>query len=325
MHYFITGATGFIGRHLVRSLVNRGDQVTVLLRTPAKRKLLPDSVEVIAGDLSSFTTRDIEIPNADIVVHLAGTIAAEDPDEYRQTNYRYLVDFVRYLEGRPHHPKRFVFASSLAAAGPTTKGNPKDETDPLLPIDPYGIAKADAEKFLQQTTIPVTAFRPPIVLGPEDSASFTLFKMARKGFGFQVGADPQELSFVDVRDLVEAIILMSEEDGSAFESYFTGHPDIIDVHELWTTLGDCFGSRMRILEVPSSGLKALMKLGVWSSKVLPFNNQLDEKQFLQLTAEAFTCDSSRLTRRCGWAPKHGLEACLTHALEGYREAGWLQG
>jgi nucleoside-diphosphate-sugar epimerase len=323
MHYFVTGATGFIGRHLVDKLVDEGEEVTALLRTPSKRRLLPSSVNIVEGDLSAFADKDFEIPSVDVVIHLAGTIAADDQDEYRRVNYRYLVDFVRYLEAQPHHPSRFLFASSLAAAGPTKKGRAHTEDDPLNPIDQYGTAKADAETFLQQTTIPVTAFRPPIVLGPEDGASFTLYRLAKRGIGFQVGSEPQEISFVDVRDLVDAIHLMSKEEDGDFKSYFAGFPRSIDVRELWLTLGRVFGKNIRILHVPEGGLKLMASVSSIASKVLPFQNQLDEKQVRQLTAEAFTCSSDRLISELDWTPNYDLEACLRNAVGGYRKAGWL--
>lgn len=323
MHYFVTGATGFIGRHLVRALVARGDRVAVLVRSPEKRSVLPDGVEVVEGDMARFAERDIEIPDVEVVVHLAGTVAAESTEEYRRVNYRYLVDFMRYLEARPHHPQRIVFASSLAAAGPTRRGCPKTEDDPMTPIDPYGLAKSDAEVFLQQTTLPVTAVRPPIVFGAEDSATLPLFKMAQHGLGFQVGRHAQELSFVDVRDLVDAIILMSEEEGAGFRQYFASHPETIDSRDLWENLARELERPSTVLRVPQPGLKLLMKAGTWLSRMADFRNPLDEKQYLQLSAEAFTCDSTKLRETLGWTPRYDLAASLRAAVDGYRTLGWL--
>ena len=84
MRYLITGATGFIGTHLCRALVARGDEVVALVRTPGKASNLPAAVQHLAGGLGLFADPSTRLPEVDVVVHLAGVVAAPSPEVYDQ-------------------------------------------------------------------------------------------------------------------------------------------------------------------------------------------------------------------------------------------------
>src|SRR5215208_4987684 len=211
MRFFVTGATGFIGRHLCQELVSRGHQIVAMVRSSAKLDRFPKSVEVFHGDLARFADQSTVLPISDIVVHLAGIVAADRLEDYDALNFRAVEDLLTCLGRQSWRPRRLLFASSLAAAGPSPANQPWTEKDALAPIDPYGSAKARAEALVAKATFPTTSFRPPSVFGPEDPATLTLFRTASMGFGFRVSGPSQQLSFVDVRDLVEAILLMADD------------------------------------------------------------------------------------------------------------------
>jgi nucleoside-diphosphate-sugar epimerase len=216
-----------------------------------------------------------------------------------------------------------LFASSLAAAGPSRPNRPWTESDPLSPIDAYGAAKARAEAVVAKTAFPTTSFRPPMVFGPEDPATLTLFRAARSGFGFRIAGAPQELSFVDVRDLVDALLLMADDRRSESFVYYASHPRRTDVPELWRELGHAVGRKVRVLPVPRPVLYAAMRASTLANGLFGYKNQLDQKQYQQMVAPAFVCSSEALRRELGWSPRHDLAETLKHAAEGYRVAGLL--
>ncbi|MDC0231369.1 NAD(P)-dependent oxidoreductase [Aureispira] len=121
MRIFITGATGFIGVALTKLLVKLGYQVTVLLRNDKKRPLLPESVDVIKGDLTIFQQNDLILPPFDIIIHLAGAIFASSRKEYFKLNYFATVHLVNCIKRQEWTPNKFIFTSSLAAAGPSIR------------------------------------------------------------------------------------------------------------------------------------------------------------------------------------------------------------
>jgi nucleoside-diphosphate-sugar epimerase len=323
MRFFVTGATGFIGRHLCRRLESEGHEVVALVRSSAKADRLARSVEVFQGDLGCFADRSTVLPPCEVVVHLAGVVAADKLEEYDAVNFKAVEDLLGCLARQSWKPRRFLFASSLAAAGPSPANRPWTEADAPAPIEPYGDAKARAEAIVAKAPFPTTSFRPPSVFGPEDPATLTLFRSARAGFGFRVAGAPQRLSFVDVRDLADAIALMADDRRGGSLVYFASHPRPIDVPELWRELGNAVGRRVRVLPVPRAGLYTAMRIATLGQGLFGYKNQLDAKQYQQMVAPAFVCSSEALRRELGWSPRYDLSEALKHAADGYRAAGML--
>jgi nucleoside-diphosphate-sugar epimerase len=324
MRVLITGATGFIGHHLCRRFALRGDQVLALVRSRAKAARLPGGVEPLMGDLSLFSEPTTVLPEVDVVVHLAGVVAADRLAEYEAINFTAVRDVVECVARQKWKPRRLLFASSLAAGGPSARDTELTELDPPRPIDPYGDAKARAEAVVYGAPFPTTSFRPSIVLGPGDDASLTLFRAARNGIGFRVAGAPQRLSFIDVRDLVDAIVLMADDRRPGSYCYYASHPQQVDVRDLWRELGPAVGRDVVVVPIPRALLYVAMLASTVGAALLRYKNQLDAKQYAQMVAPAFLCSSARLRTDLGWSPRFDLAACIANAAEGYRVAGLLR-
>jgi nucleoside-diphosphate-sugar epimerase len=256
----VTGGTGFIELHLSRRLAERGDEVVALVRSKRKAAQLPPSTTVLEGDLSLFADPRTQLPPCDVAIHLAGVVAADRISEYEAINFGAVKDLIEWIRRQSWKPRRFLFASSLAAGGPSPKGTVLTEGDPLRPIDPYGDAKARAEALVRAAPFPTTIFRPPMVLGPGDEASLTLFRAARARLGFRVAGAPQELSFVDVRDLVEAIVLMADDRRPGDFCYYASHPLQTDTRALWRELAQALGRSVFVLPYAAAGYRAAGQL-----------------------------------------------------------------
>jgi dihydroflavonol-4-reductase len=324
MRILVTGGTGFIGRHLCRALMARGDDVIALVRSKHKASTLPAGVRTLEGDLSLFADPRTELPPSDVVIHLAGVVAADKLADYEAVNYGAVEDLLACISRQTWRPARLLFASSLAAGGPSAHETELTELDPPRPIDPYGDAKARAEQLVRDAPFPTTTFRPPIVLGPGDEASLTLFRAARSGLGFRVAGRPQQLSFVDVRDLVEAILLMADDRRAGSFCYYASHPSRTDTRALWRELARAVGRPVFVVPVPKWLLYVASLAATAGAAVFRFKNQLDAKQYAQMVAPAFLCSGERLRADLGWAPRHGFAECLAYAAEGYRAAGALR-
>ena len=323
MRVFVTGATGFIGQHLCRHLIDRGDQVVALVRSPEKASRLPQGVEIVSGDLSTFADAKTVLPTCDVVIHLAGIVAAKSMDEYDATNHRAVQHLIDCLSRQSWTPKRLLFASSLAAMGPSKPGQPWIESDPPAPVDAYGIAKAKAEIVVQRASFPTTTFRPPLVFGPSDEATLTFFKAARAGVGIRIAGPPRALSFIDIRDLVRALALMADDRRHGSFVYFTGHPEAMNVAILWREIGRAMGKRVIVVPVPRALVFLAMLVATSFAKIFRFKNQLDKKQYDQMVAPAFVCSSEKLKSELGWKPQYSFGETLSNAAEGYRQSGWL--
>lgn len=324
MHFFVTGVTGFIGTHLCRRLLADGHRVTGLVRSPHKLAAdLGDRIEVLRGDLSIFEDPSLDLPPADVVVHLAAVIAGDSQQHYADVNHHAVGSLLRALAAQPWTPKRLLFASSLAAAGPSGQ-RALTEADTPAPIDAYGRAKLAAEGLVAAQPYPTTIFRPSLVLGAGDSATLTLFEMARMGVAVLPGSHAQPLSVIDVEDLVDALVRMAAVEDSAHHCYFATSEIRVSNSELLHAIAAAMGKRLRILRLPLALLYLAMLVATAASKVLPFRNQLDLKQYRQMTAPGFLCTGERMQRELGWSPRYTLQQTLQRAVAGYRALGWLR-
>jgi nucleoside-diphosphate-sugar epimerase len=325
MRVFVTGATGFIGAHLCKRLVENGHQVVALVRDPKKAaKELPANVEAFAGDLSVFERRDLVLPACDIVIHLAGVVAAKSVEEYDAINFGAVKSLVKALERQSWKPRRLLFASSLAAAGPTTSRVPMTEHDPAGPVEPYGRAKLKAEQFLMaEAPFPTTSFRPSLVFGPRDTATLSFFKLAKAGVGFRVAGQPQGLSYIDIDDAVAGIMAMMDDTSAEHRVYFLAATEQMDTDQLWRDMAKAIGKPVHVIRVP----KPLLVIASWFStlfsKLFGFTNQLDAKQVDQMTQPAFMCSSQALQKAHDWRPRVSLVDSLGKAWSQYRADGWL--
>jgi len=128
---------------------------------------------------------------------------------------------------------------------------------------------------------------------------------------------------VDVADLVEAILLMSQDTSDGHRIYFISHPEPTDTKIMWETLGHIFSKKVLIIPMPKPLLYVAMLVSTLGAKIFGYTNQLDQKQYLQITASAFVCSSKSLQDHLGWVPALRLEESMRIAAKAYEEAGLL--
>ena len=158
----LTGGTGFVGRTLVDLAVEQGMAVDALTRRSQPRR---DGVSWIKGDLADRDALDEMMLGAEVVIHVAGVVNAQDPDEFIRGN----VDgTLAVLEAaRAAGVPRFIHVSSLSAREPA--------------LSRYGQSKALAERLVKASGLDWTIVRPPAIYGPRDTEMLELFRAARLG------------------------------------------------------------------------------------------------------------------------------------------------
>lgn len=323
MRIFITGATGFIGVALTRLLVKSRFQVTVLLRNEKKRSLLPDSVNVIKGDLTIFEKSDLVLPPFDVIIHLAGAIFASSKNDYLNLNYSATVHLVNCIKRQKWSLGKFIFTSSLAAAGPSDYGEIMTEVRNPKPIEPYGKSKLSVEQYLDTLVdFPSVSLRPAIVFGPGDDNTLKIFKMVNKGFGILVSGKLQEISFVDIDDLLKAYINVIETPVKGHKIYFVSHPDNITNKVLFINIAAVMNKKVKMIPFPQFLLFGAMIISSFFSKLFRFDNLLDFKQYKHMTAN-FVCSSEQFENDFSWNAQIDLKTSIQKAYKGYLELEML--
>ena len=170
----LTGATGFVGGHAARALLDEGWNVRALVRSdPARSPLLAGlPLEFVGGDLSGACDLESAVRDCQAIVHVAGLVKARTLDEYRR--------FVA-AAARSAPTAVFVLISSQSAAGPALEGRPVAAADPARPVSWYGTSKLEGEQALRRAFPGATiVLRPGVVYGPADRGLLTFFRMAER-------------------------------------------------------------------------------------------------------------------------------------------------
>ena len=331
----VTGGTGFIGRHLVRRLAERGDHVRCLVRDPRRASATagPDApaVEYVQGDVTVPDSLDDAVSGMDVVYHLAGATLPVRRSDYMEVN----AEGTRRLAeacARRENPPVFLYVSSLAAAGPAKDDHPLTEDCPPQPVSEYGRSKLAAEGYLWGLAgkLPITVLRPPSVFGPGDLYTFKLFYLARWGLMFVPGRRVIRLSWIGVADLVEAMLLAAERGrrlGSASADagvYFVALDERPNVTELMHLLAEIAGRRrLRVLHVPIF----LGWLGAYINdlrgRLLGRAYWLNPDKLREAVAGSWICDPNKAERELGFACHIDLASGLRAASLWYHDHGWL--
>ena len=209
----ITGGSGFIGYHLVRRLCRDNVSVRCLVRQTSSRTLLqPFDVEFCVGELGSAESLRRAADGCDTVFHAAGLVRARNYQEFEIAN-RFGTENLAKVAVQCSPPPVFVYISSLAAAGPAKPDQPKQESDPALPISKYGKSKLAGETALLPFAdkMPCTIVRPGIVFGEADQMNLKLFRMIKKmGLCPIPGYGDKHYSWIHAADLSDLLIAAAQ-------------------------------------------------------------------------------------------------------------------
>ncbi len=316
----VTGATGFIGRHLVARLASRGSAVRAIVR-PGSRRTPPAE----ATDTRWVTLTDDRLMQAfegvDAIVHLAGCVRARTVDEFTRSN----VDGTRaVVHAARAAGVRLVHVSSLAAAGPAPPTSPRQESDPVAPITAYGVSKLAGERLVTGSTgLRWTILRPGVVYGPQDAAMLALFKMADRGILPLVGRPTAAYTFIHIDDMIRAVeaALDVTADGRVI---FVGHPTPVTARSLVEQIRAAVGRPAVIVPVPLAVTRAAAAACDLTTQVTGRLLPLDRWRYAELAAAGFVCRVDLMRELLGVVAAVDLPDGLARTAAWYREKGWLR-
>lgn len=296
----LTGATGFIGDHLLRRLLEAGHEVRALTR----REQPPAAhVEWIAGDLADDAALDRLVSGCLAVIHVAGVLNAPGRAGFEKGNVAGTAAILKAAASAAVH--RFVHVSSLAARKPQ--------------LSLYGASKARSEEIVSGAALPFAIVRPPAVYGPGDRETLDLFRMANKGFVLLPPAG--RLSLIHVDDLARLLIVLAD---PASETSLTIEPDDGQPHgyshiEFGRMLGVAVGREVRTVSTPQPLLRLAARL-----------DRLARGVHAKLTPDrvAYFCHpdwvvSSAHPAPDEWEPRVDTVEGLADTATWYRAQGWL--
>ncbi len=328
MRVFLTGATGFVGRHVASCLAAAGHELCCLVRAPERAVHLAEAGHrlVVGGLLDDAAVRD-GVTDAAAVVHVAGLIAARSRDELRRVNVTGVGRLAAACRAAPRPPRRFVLISSLAAGGPSAAAGPAvREDDEPRPVSFYGESKLDGERAARRAlcaATQLTIIRPPAVYGPFDRGIHEFFRVASRGVRLRLGCTPRAVSIVHGADLAEGVRLALESPAAAGRTYHVANEASHAMDDLLAAIAVAVGRRAFPVRVPDVVVRAAGVLSEEIARVRGVVPTFSRDKVREFLAPGWVCDATRAREELGWRPRFGLHEGLRATADWYREHGWI--
>jgi nucleoside-diphosphate-sugar epimerase len=321
----LTGATGFLGRHVARALAAEDWDVRALARRPASAGELglPASVTLLAGDLAASPALEAAATGCDAIIHAAGLLNARSLEEYREVNAR---GTARLVEAAARAAPRALFlcVSSQAATGPSRGGQPVREGDEARPVSWYGLSKLEGEEAVRRRWPgPWIVLRPGPVYGPGDRGLFVYFQMAESGW-LPVPAAASKIQIAHARAVALALARAASRPDLAGRTGFLCDPEPLTLAELARAVAALRQPPARVFSVPRplvllAGAAETVRQSV-TGKPRPFN--ADKAR--EILAGDWLCDGQPMRRDLDLPPPVALVDGLRETREWYLQAGWLR-
>ena len=330
----ITGAGGFIGSHLVERALDDGWAVWAGVRSTTGREYLHDPrirfLELPYDDPSALRSVLVEHGRErgpwDVVVHNMGLTKTTDVQLFERINCGHVQRLVEALRLTEMLPRQFILMSSLSAFGPIHEadGLPIALGDGPQPDSAYGWSKLHVARWLMaQPDVPYVIFYPTGVYGPRDRDYLLMFRTLRAGFDFVPGLRPQRLTFVYVRDLVEAVFRAIDL-GRTQREYIVAEPRAYAPAEVRRLACRELGRRWAMpLRVPLWMLRAACSAAGWIAARAGRASTLNADKYHLLAQRNWQADVSALQADLGYVPQTPLAEGFRETVGWYKEHRWL--
>ena len=337
MKILVTGASGFIGSFIVEEALKRGMETWAAMRgTSSKQYLNHPDIHFIELNLDSQKQMEERLRGQqfDYVVHAAGVTKCLNTQDFYRINCEGTKNLVRALQAVGMPLKRFVYISSLSVYGAIREQQPYEairEDDTPCPNTAYGKSKLEAERWLDEhfsplnnhKPLPYVILRPTGVYGPRERDYFLMAKSIKQHSDFAVGYRQQDITFVYVQDVVQAVFLACEK-GQTGRKYFLSDGQVYQSTTFSDLIRRELGNPWWIrVTAPIWVLRVVTWLGdKWghlTGKISALNND----KYHILRQRNWRCDIEPAIRELGYHPEYTLERGVPLTIKWYKENGWL--
>ena len=330
MKILITGASGFIGSFIVEEALRRGFETWAVVRKSSSRAFLQDErIHFIELDFSSETqmTEQLTGLQFDYIVHAAGVTKCLDKTDFHRINTEGTQHLVHVLKALQMRVERFVYISSLSIMGAIREQQPYTEiceSDKAQPNTAYGRSKLEAEQWLATLEdLPYVVLRPTGVYGPRERDYFMMAKSIKAHTDFAVGYKQQDITFVYVTDVVQAVFLALEK-GVTGRKYFLTDGEVYQSSTFSDLIRKELGNPWWIrIKAPLWVLKMVCMAGEYYSKYSGKVTALNNDKYNIMRQRNWRCDIEPARKELGYEPKIKLEEGVRRSIQWYKDNKWL--
>ena len=335
----ITGASGFIGSFIVEEALNRGFETWAAVRKSSSKAFLQDErIHFIELNLSSEEQlkqqlKDIQF---DYVVHAAGVTKCLHKEDFFRINTEGTKNLVRALLDLQMPLKRFVYISSLSIMGAIREEQPYKEIrerDKAKPNTAYGKSKLEAEQWLvslnkelekrNEKLLPYVILRPTGVYGPRERDYFMMAKSIQSHTDFAVGFKQQDITFVYVTDVVQAVFLAMEK-GQTGHCYFLSDGEVYQSSTFSDLIRKELGNPWWIrITAPLWLLRIITFCGEYIGHMTGKVTALNNDKYNIMKQRNWRCDINPARQELGYEPQVKLEEGVRRSIAWYKKNKWL--
>ena len=335
----ITGASGFIGTHLVNDALDRDFETWAAVRKTSSKTWLKDKrINFIELNLSSEEQLKEQLKDKqfDYVVHAAGVTKCLHQEDFFRINTEGTKNLVRAILSLKMPLKRFVFISSLSVMGAIREEEPHTEileSDTPQPNTAYGRSKLETEQWLAQLneelkskneTFPYIVLRPTGVYGPREHDYLMVFKSIKNHVDFSVGYKRQDITFIYVKDVVQAVF-QSLEKGKIGRCYFLSDGEVYQSSTFSNLIRKELGNPWWIrIKAPLWVLWVITRCGEYAGHLTGKVTALNKDKYNIMRQRNWRCDITAAREDLGFEPEIQLEEGVDRCFEFFGLQGWDQ-
>lgn len=327
----ITGASGFIGSFIVEEALRQGFETWAAVRGSSSRQFLQDErIHFIELNLSSEEQLRGQLKGHDFdyIVHAAGVTKCLNKEDFYRINTEGTKNLVHAILDLKMPLKRFVYISSLSIMGAIHEQQPYQEIredDTARPNTAYGRSKLEAEHFLDTVAsrVPYIILRPTGVYGPRERDYFMMAKSIQAHIDFAVGFKQQDITFVYVTDVVQAVFLALEK-GQVGRRYFLSDGEVYQSRTFSDLIHRELGNPWWIrITAPIWVLRIITFFGEYIGRMTGQITALNNDKYNIMRQRNWRCDIEPARRELGYQPQVKLQEGVRRSIAWYKENKWL--
>ncbi len=349
MKVLVTGASGFIGSHLVDELTEKDYEVVCLVRKKSNlrwldpdRTLLKDDkgskiqaisqnfkgvlrgknkkIKFVYGDVRETESLYKAVRDVDIIFHLAGVLRGSNPSEYYLTNYIGTKNLIEAVSKVNPKVKKFIYISSQSASGPSKEKTPISEESESHPVTDYGKSKLKAEQEIRNSNLPWVIIRPSPVYGPREKDIYFFFKIVSKGIKPILGNGKKYVNILYVKDLVSGIFLTLKKENSFHKTYFFNDENIYSWEDILKGIQRALRKKAITFRIPEfiARISVVFLKSIFKDSLI-----LSSQKLKEMKEKYWLCDDKKAKRELGYRPKFSFEEGAQITANWYKKNGWL--
>ena len=305
----VTGATGFVGRHLVERLISEGYEINALTRRPQSPC---ENINWIEGNFEDKAALSKLVNNTDVIIHVAGAVKAKNKLDFLNANAHSVSNLLTALEKQNNKP-HFIQISSLAAREPQ--------------LSDYAFSKKKGEKIIIDNNLDLdwTIVRPPGIYGPHDMETLKIFKLFKWRIALYPVSKHNRASWVYVTDLVKYIShLINNPDyyGQTLE-IDDGHRDGYSHYEFMTAIANTLKISTIGITVPKIILKLFGHTNDILGRIFGFAPMVSSKKVNEICHADWTAKNEHATALNQFHEANELKDGLKETLDWYRNNEYI--